>query len=226
MTEPSPTHRIRVWDAPTRLFHWLLALSVVGLVISGNVGGRWMEWHMRLGYFVISLLLFRLAWGVVGGYWSRFSKFAYRPSSVWAYLRGRSPLIHRVGHSPLGALSVFALLLVLGLQVSTGLLTDDEIFYAGPLTRIASHDTIAWASQYHKGWGKLMLITLVVLHLLALLIYKVVFRQPLVKAMVTGDKALPEAVPSSADHVRAWLLAAVLYALAATATYMIIGLGG
>jgi hypothetical protein len=61
---------------------------------------------------------------------------------------------------------------------------------------------------------------------LALLIYKVVFRQPLVKAMVTGDKALPEAVPSSADHVRAWLLAAVLYALAATATYMIIGLGG
>lgn len=226
MTDPSSTHLVRVWDAPTRLFHWLLVLAVMGLVISGNVGGRWMEWHMRLGYFVISLLLFRLAWGVVGGYWSRFPQFVYRPSAVWAYLRGLSPLMHRVGHSPLGALSVFALLLVLGLQVSTGLLTDDEIFYAGPLTRIASHDTIAWASQYHKGWGKLMLIALVALHLLALLIYKVVFREALVKAMVTGDKALPEAVPPSADHSRTWVLAALLYALAAIATYMIIDLGG
>jgi len=225
---PQPTaapYITRVWDAPTRLFHWLMVLAVTGLLVSGNVGGPWLEWHMRFGYFLISLLLFRFVWGVVGGYWSRFTRFVYRPSALWDYLNGRSPLLHRVGHSPLGALSVFALLLVLTLQVSTGLLTDDEIFYAGPLTRIASYDTIALASQYHKSWGKLTLIALIALHLLALLVYKLVLRQALVKAMITGNKDLPEPVPQSADHARVWMLAAFLYGLSVTATVMIVRLG-
>lgn len=219
-------YRIRVWDWPTRLFHWLLVMAVIGLVVTGNVGGAWMEWHMRLGVFVLSLLLFRLLWGLFGGHWSRFGHFLYAPTSVWSYLRGHSPLAHRVGHTPLGALAVWAMLLVLALQVGTGLFTDDEIFYAGPLVAVASHDTVAAASRYHKEWGKFILIGLVGLHLLALLVYKLVFRQALVAAMLTGDKLLPEKVPSSADHARQWLLAAALYALAAALTYFIIAWGG
>ena len=80
-------HTIRVWDLPTRLFHWALAACVVGLVVTANVGGNWMTWHGRLGYTVLSLLLFRIVWGFIGGHWSRFGSFAYGPSSVLAYLR-------------------------------------------------------------------------------------------------------------------------------------------
>ena len=106
-------HTIRVWDLPTRLFHWALVVCVIGQIVTANVGGNWMNWHLRLGYAVLTLLLFRLVWGFVGGHWSRFGSFLYAPSSVLAYLRGRPEPEHRVGHSPLGALSVFALLLIL-----------------------------------------------------------------------------------------------------------------
>ena len=219
-------YRVRVWDWPTRLFHWLLVAAVIGLVVSGNVGGAWMEWHMRLGVFVLSLLWFRLLWGLWGGRWSRFAAFLYAPQSLWAYLRGRSPLTHRVGHTPLGALSVFAMLAVLGLQVGTGLFTDDEIFYAGPLTALASYDTIEAASRYHKGWGKWILIGLVALHLLALLAYKLLARQALVSAMITGDKIMNEPAESANDGPRQWLLAAVLYAIACGLTYLVVTWGG
>jgi cytochrome b len=219
-------YRVRVWDWPTRLFHWLLVAAVIGLVVSGNVGGAWMEWHMRLGVFVLSLLWFRLLWGLWGGRWSRFAAFLYAPQSLWAYLRGRSPVTHRVGHTPLGALSVFAMLAVLGLQVGTGLFTDDEIFYAGPLTALASYDTIEAASRYHKGWGKWILIGLVALHLLALLAYKLLARQALVSAMITGDKIMNEPAESANDGPRQWLLAAVLYAIACGLTYLVVTWGG
>lgn len=181
---------------------------------------------MRLGFFVLSLLWFRLLWGLWGGRWSRFAAFLYAPKSLWAYLRRRSPVTHRVGHTPLGALSVFAMLAVLGLQVGTGLFTDDEIFYAGPLTALASYDTIEAASRYHKGWGKWILIGLVALHLLALLAYKLLARQALVSAMITGDKIMNEPAESANDGPRQWLLAAVLYAIACGLTYLVVTWGG
>ena len=82
------TGRVRVWDLPTRLFHWVLALAVIGLVVTGKVGGNAMVWHFRLGYVVFALLLFRLVWGLVGGHWSRFVAFIYAPATLIAYLRG------------------------------------------------------------------------------------------------------------------------------------------
>ena len=80
----------RVWDLPTRLFHWLLALTIVGSVASAKIGGAAMVWHMRLGFVVFTLLAFRLLWGLVGGRWSRFASFIYAPGTVWRYLRGRT----------------------------------------------------------------------------------------------------------------------------------------
>jgi hypothetical protein len=70
-------HRVRVWDLPTRLFHWLLVISVIGLVITGHVGGNAMDWHARIGYAVFALLLFRIVWGFIGGHWSQFRSFLY-----------------------------------------------------------------------------------------------------------------------------------------------------
>ncbi len=180
--------RLRIWDLPTRLFHWLLVLAVVGLVITGNLGGEWMTLHFRLGYAVLAFLLFRLAWGFVGGHWSRFAQFIYSPLTLVSYLRGQSRPEHELGHSPTAALSVFALLLVLCLQVVSGLLSDDEIAFTGPLSRFAPSDWVSLATAYHAEWGKLVLIGLVVLHLLAIGYYKWVKKTPLVAAMITGDK--------------------------------------
>lgn len=201
-------HLVRIWDLPTRLFHWLLALCVIGLVSSAQLG--YMEWHFRLGYAVLTLLLFRLFWGLFGGRWSRFVAFIYSPLSLWRYLRGQGDPLHAVGHTPTGALSVFALLFFLLAQVGTGLFSDDEISASGPLTRLASSDLVSLASWYHREVGKRVLIVLVILHILAILYYLWRKRQNLVRPMLTGDKELAQPVPASCDDARSRMLAAVL----------------
>lgn len=218
-------HIVRVWDLPTRLFHWLLAILVVAMVVTAKVGGNWMEWHLRLGHLVLALLVFRLAWGFLGGHWSRFASFVYAPSSVMRYLRGEAPAQHQVGHSPLGALSVFALLGVLLLQVTTGLMSDDEISFAGPLTRFVSADTVGAATSFHKDVGQWLVLGLVLLHVAAILVYQWVKRQNLVGPMVGGDKTLAEAQPSSNDGIGHRLLALVLAALSAAGAWAVYGLG-
>lgn len=218
---------IRVWDLPTRLFHWLLAAAVVGLVITANIGGNWMNWHLRLGYAVLALLLFRLVWGFVGGHWSRFGSFLYAPSTVLAYLRGQAKPEHRVGHTPLGALSVFALLIILLAQVSTGLMSDDEIAFFGPLVRFVSGDTVALATSYHKNVGKFIVIALVVLHVAAVLFYKWVKKDNLVRPMVVGDKQLARAlvVPETRDSAASRVLALLVLALCGGAVAWLVRLG-
>jgi cytochrome b len=204
----------RVWDLPTRVFHWALAVAVLGLVITGF--GGIMEWHYRCGYAVLSLLLFRLIWGFIGGRWSRFSAFLYSPATVAAYLRGHARPEHRVGHSPLGALSVFALLALLALQVATGLVSDDRVSSSGPLTRFVSNATVRAATHWHVVWGEWIVIGLVCLHILAVLFYVRVKRQLLVRPMISGDKPLEGAgLPSSRDDVASRLLALALFVMCA-----------
>ncbi|QHE83823.1 cytochrome b/b6 domain-containing protein [Hydrogenophaga sp. BPS33] len=216
---------IRVWDLPTRLFHWLLAACVIGLIVTGSVGGNWMNWHLRLGYAVLTLLLFRLVWGFIGGHWSRFSSFLYGPSSLWAHVKGRAKPEHQVGHSPLGVLSVFALLLILLAQVGTGLISDDEISFFGPLVRFVSGDTVALATNYHKNLGKLIIFGLVGLHLMAIAYYKWIKKQTLVKPMVAGDKQVAIPAPSARDTVGTRSLALVVFGLCAGAVTWLVGLG-
>lgn len=218
-------HTIRVWDLPTRLFHWLLAACVIGLVITGSVGGNWMNWHLRLGYAVLTLLLFRLVWGFIGGHWSRFATFLYAPSSVVAYLRGRARPEHSVGHSPLGALSVFALLLILAAQVGTGLMSDDEIAFFGPLVRFVSGDTVAMATGYHKNVGKFIVMALVLLHVAAILFYRLVKKQRLVHPMVVGDKQLALNAPSARDTGLTRVLALVVLGMCGAAVAWLVRLG-
>jgi cytochrome b len=190
---------VRVWDLPTRLFHWALVISVVSLVITGNVGGNAMPWHFRSGYCVLTLLLFRLVWGVVGGHWSRFVNFVYSPVSVLNYLRGRPKPEHLVGHNPMGAFSVFGLLAFLLLQVSTGLFSDDEIAAAGPLARFLNGDLVSKITGYHAEVGKVIVIVLVLLHVGAIVYYRVKKKENLVTPMLTGDKHVDVSVPASID---------------------------
>ena len=200
---------VRVWDLPTRLFHWLLVLCVIGSVVTAKVGGNATIWHFRLGYVVLALLVFRLLWGLVGGYWSRFSSFIYSPATLIAYLRGARGPGGRwdVGHSPTGALSVFALLALLMAQVATGLVADDEIANTGPLNRFVSSAVADPATAWHSEWGQWLLLGLIALHVLAIVIYRLRGRN-LVAPMLHGDKALPPdaQLPVSADHAgRRWL---------------------
>ena len=201
---------VRVWDTPTRLFHWALVFCLIGLVITSQIGGAAMDWHFRFGYSVLTLLLFRLVWGFHGGYWSRFATFIYRPKQILRYLQGRGEPHQHVGHNPLGALSVFALLAFLTLQAASGLMSDDEIAAAGPLTHFVSSEWVGYATYYHKEVGKLMLLTLIGLHLSAIGFYFFRKRENLVRPMVFGDKALTfpakSASDTSADRLRAFVI--------------------
>jgi cytochrome b len=216
----------RVWDLPTRLFHWLLAAAVIGCVVTAKVGGGAMVWHTRLGLCVLALLVFRLAWGFVGGHWSRFARFVYAPGTLLRYLRGEVQPGERldVGHSPTGALSVFAILAVLMAQVGLGLISDDEIAFVGPLNRYVSTETGLLATSLHKTWGQWLIIGLAVLHVLAIAVY-LVKRRNLVKPMIDGDKALPAGTPASADGLAQRTLALVLAAAAGGLAWWLARLG-
>lgn len=219
---------MRVWDLPTRLFHWVLALCVVGSFVTGLVGGNALVWHMRLGYTIFTLLAFRILWGVVGGRWSRFASFVYTPGSLLRYLRRRSrpDEHHEVGHSPLGALSVFALLAILAAQVGTGLFADDEIATTGPLNRFVASATGLALTAWHKGWGQWTIVALVLLHVAAIGWYRFGRGVDLVRPMLSGDKALAVDVPASADGAGTRVLAALLLALCAAGVGWIVKLGG
>ncbi len=218
---------VRVWDLPTRLFHWVLALTVVGSVVSAKIGGNAMVWHFRFGALVLALLAFRILWGLVGGRWSRFASFIYAPTTVLRYLRGQtSPGEHLdVGHNPLGSFSVFALLGFLALQVATGLVADDEIANTGPLNRFVGSATVSLASGWHKDVGQLILIALVVLHIAAILFYLWRKRINLVRPMIVGDKPLPAGTPASADGTPQRLLALLLAAACGAVAAWVLSLG-
>jgi cytochrome b len=219
---------VRVWDLPTRVFHWLLMLAVLGSVVSAKIGGGAMVWHFRFGFVVLILVAFRILWGLVGGRWSRFVSFIYAPASLVRYLRGQSGPgdQHEVGHSPLGALSVFALLLVLAVQLGTGLVADDEIANIGPLNKFVATDTGLLATGWHKTWGQWLLIGLVVLHVLAIVYYTFAKKKSLVRPMVHGDKALHPATPASADGWQQRVLALVLFVVCFVAAGWVWSQGG
>jgi cytochrome b len=219
---------VRVWDLPTRLFHWVLVLAIVASVVSAKIGGNAMVWHMRLGYLVFTLLAFRLIWGFIGGRWSRFAAFLYSPAALLQYLRRSSPpqAHHDVGHSPLGALSVFALLALLGVQVATGLFADDEIATTGPLVRFVSGATSSLMTSWHKAYGQWLVISLAVLHIVAVLTYRFAQGRDLVGPMIRGDKLLSAGVPAARDGARERVVALVVVLVCAMAVAALVSLGG
>ena len=213
--------RVRVWDLPTRIFHWALALGVIALGITGTVGSfNAMVWHFRLGYAVLALLLFRILWGLVGGRWSRFSAFIYSPRTAIDYFKGKGKPAHAVGHNPIGAGSVFALLGLLIAQVASGLISDDEIATAGPLTRFVSNATVSLAGNYHANIGKWLLLALVVMHIAAI-VYYLLRKHNLLGAMLHGDKNLVVAAPSSRDDAVSRAGALVILILCAGVAYWV-----
>jgi cytochrome b len=222
------TISIRVWDLPTRVFHWVLAFCVLSSIVSAYMGGNAMIWHFRLGYASFALILFRVVWGIVGGRWSRFGNFIYAPSATMRYLRGKSlpGEHHDIGHNPLGAFSVFGLLFLLALQVGTGLFADDEISNTGPLINFVSGSTSLSLTKWHRNFGQYLIIALIVLHVGAILYYLLRKKENLIGPMLTGDKALVANAPASIDNFRTRLAAIVLLAICIGVVAWVVKLGG
>ena len=201
---------LRIWDLPTRLFHWALALAVAGLIVTSKLGDDFLDWHARLGYLVLSLLLFRLVWGLVGGRWSRFTQFVPSLQRLKDYLSGRyaSP----AGHNPLGALSVLAMLAVLLVQVLSGMMINDEDDgFMGPLYAHVPGWLSDLAGEYHEDVGQYLIYALVALHLVAIAWHVRRHNPKLVRAMVSGDQEVATDVPPSHDSAKTRTLALAVW---------------
>ena len=173
-----------VWDLPVRLVHWTLA----GLIAFSwwSVHNHHTDWHIWSGCAILTLLIFRLLWGLVGSSTARWTSFVRGPRSVIAYLRGKWT---GIGHTPLGALSVVAIFLAVAVQVGLGLVAQDEDgIYAGPLSSFVSSDTSDTARGIHELWFNVIL-GLIVLHVGAILFYRLRGKH-LIKPMITGRAAL------------------------------------
>ncbi|AQZ93953.1 cytochrome b/b6 domain-containing protein [Halopseudomonas phragmitis] len=204
---------VKVWDLPLRLFHWLLVICVIGALVTIKLGGTWMIWHGRFGLAIIGLLSFRLVWGIAGSTHARFVSFFPTPRRVIRYLRGQW---EGLGHNPLGALSVFALIGLFGFQALSGLVATDDIAFSGPLTRVVSSDFSSLMSGWHRRTEELLYL-LVGLHVLAIVIYRVRGHN-LLGPMIHGYKKAPHPATEQANGGR-WPALIIALALAGLAVW-------
>ncbi|MEO8187830.1 MAG: cytochrome b/b6 domain-containing protein [Burkholderiaceae bacterium] len=210
-----PSARTRIWDLPTRLFHWLLAALVIFSFTTGKLGGDWLIWHFRSGYAIAALLLFRLLWGFAGSRYAQFASFLPSPSRVWRTVRPAESRAVPVsaGHSEVGTLSVYALLIVLALQVATGVFTNDGNFTEGPWVKFVSEAVSNRLSttHYYNHW---LIVGLTTLHVAAIAYYLLARKEDLLTPMLTGDKLGIDA-PAAEDGMSIRVRAAVFAAIAA-----------
>ena len=201
------SQRFLLWDIPTRVFHWTLVLCVVAAVVSGQLGGNLIDWHGRIGLAVVGLLAFRLVWGVAGTTYARFRQFFPTPSRLRTYLNGEW---QGEGHNPLGALAVFGLLGLLTVQVATGLFSNNDIAFSGPLADLIGKEVSNRLTGLHHLAGD-ALIGLVALHVGAIFFYAHARGRNLLKPMLTGWQQ------GEGESARGGGLPALLVALAVAA---------
>lgn len=185
---PPPVTRAVVWDIPVRVVHWALAALLGFSWYSAE--NEMMEWHRWSGYAVLGLVVFRLLWGFVGSSTARFANSLRSPAEIWRYgaSLGRRTPGAGVGHNPIGALSVIALLLSVAAQVTTGLFAVDvDGLESGPLSDRVSFEQGRWFADMHDLSFSILLV-LVVLHLVAILFYLLYKRDNLIAPMITGRR--------------------------------------
>lgn len=211
--------KIKLWDLPTRICHWTLAAAVAGAFVTQAVGGNAMVWHGRFGLAVLGLVVFRLVWGFAGSTYARFASFLRGPTAVRAYLQGRW---QGVGHNPLGAFSVLALLALMTWLACTGLFANDDISFNGPLYALADKDLSDTITALHTG-AEPVLILLVALHVGAIAFYARVKKQNLLLPMLTGWK---NDAPADAESAKGGGPVALLVALVIAGTAVWVASGG
>jgi cytochrome b len=208
--------RIDVWDVPTRVFHWALVVCVLGAYGTAEWGWLTLQWHFYFGYAVLVLCVFRLIWGVIGGEHARFINFLPTPKRLFNYLRGRGvdgQGTPSVGHNPMGALSVLALLALLLLQSISGLFNSDEIQWYGPLNERVSAKLAETMADLHERMPNLLLL-LIGIHIIAILLYYLLKKINLLSPMLSGRKDLADDAPAHWRDAKSVPIAWALVALA------------
>jgi cytochrome b len=208
----APVREVAVWDLPTRLFHWAIVFLIGFSWLSAEQ--EWMDWHLRSGYAILTLLLFRLLWGIFGSQTARFTQFLAGPRAVLRHLARlprRAP-DRAVGHNAAGGWMVVLMLVLLSVQAGTGLFSNDDIMTEGPCADVVGKEISDWLTHIHRLNFTLIEIVVAV-HILAVLTYAVVKRHDLVRPMLSGRKRLPAALP--APRMRHPLLALGLLLVAA-----------
>jgi cytochrome b len=216
---------LKVWDIPTRLFHWLLVGLIVFSVVSAKLGGNWTVWHMRSGYAILALMLFRILWGFVGSDTARFTQFVRSPGTVFQYLAAtvRGTAARFAGHNPAGGYSVLLLLATVLTQAVTGLFVDDEIANQGPLYNKVPGSVVSWATRIHH-WNEKVLYVAVGLHILAILYYVLIKRESLVRPMIDGSKPWPPNAAAPQIRFMPLWLALVLMACVSAFVYWLVAI--
>lgn len=214
--------RVRVWDLPVRLFHWLLAVCVTGSFVSAKIGGNAMVWHERFGLATLALLLFRILWGFWGSHHARFASFVRGPSVVMATIRMMRrnsldrPMPAPLGHSPVAAVSVLAFLFFFSAQAVLGLMASDDIAFDGPWVKYVSSGVVDWATRLHK-LNQWVLLGLIALHLSAIAYFRMAWRQNLVGPMISGDQKAEVIATASRDDATLRVRAVLIFAVTALA---------
>jgi cytochrome b len=204
--------RVPVWDVPTRLIHWLMVLLVAASWWTGE-NGR-MDWHRYCGYALLSLVIFRVYWGVAGASTARFRQFVRGPRVIFSYLRGRWETLP--GHNPVGALSTIVLLALLSGQIVLGLFAVDvDGIESGPLSSHVSFEVgRACARLHHQVFN--VLLVLIALHVVAVLYYVLVKKQNLIAAMIHGKREYAQELPAVVHASRARLIIGAIAVAALT----------
>jgi len=208
---------MRVWDAPIRLFHWLIVLLIAFSYVSARKG--WLEYHLISGYALLTLLLFRVVWGFVGSDTARFARFLRSPFAAFRHLLHfpRREPDNEVGHNEAGGWMVLVMLLVLSVQVGTGLFSNSDVYYVeGPLAKYVGGGMSDKLSGIHS-LNFNILLGLIGLHILAVIAYAIVKRHDLVRPMFTGKKKLPAA--TRAPRMASPILALAILVVAALAVW-------
>ena len=225
MTPASAPARVRVWDVPVRLFHWLLLVLTMFSWWSGERGNEWMEYHEWSGCAILTLVLFRVAWGFVGSDTARFAHFVRGPRISYAYFRSvlqRRPEVY-LGHNPLGGWMILSLLLVLLVQAVTGLFGNDDSDYEAPLSHWLSHDTSSLITTLH-AYNFDLLLGLVGLHVAAVFAHQLLRHDDMIEAMFTGVKTTSAGV--AAGRMVSTGRALLLLGLMAALVYALLWMGG
>jgi cytochrome b len=209
---------MRVWDAPTRLFHWVLILLIAGSYTSISLD--YIRLHLVFGFTIAALLLFRIAWGFVGSDTARFRNFVRNPIEGLRHLAQfpRREPDTEVGHNAAGGWMILLMLVVLIVQVLTGMCSNDDGGTEGPLAKYVGKANSDWLSGIH-GLNFYVLLALMALHVVAIIAYAVVKRHDLVRPMITGKKRLPAA--TRAPRMASPVLAVVLLAIAGGAVWVL-----
>lgn len=225
MTRAAAPVRVRVWDAPVRLFHWLLPALVGFSWWSGEQGNEWMEYHAWSGYAILTLILFRLTWGLVGSDSAQFADFVRGPRATYAYLRGvlqRRPEAY-LGHNPLGGWMIVSLLSVLLIQAVTGLFGNDDSAYDAPLSHWLAHSTSSFVTTVH-AYNFDLLLGLIGLHVAAVLAHQLLRRDDMIAAMFTGTKTV--VAGTTGGRMASPLRALALLGFCAALVYALLRVGG